>query len=436
METLLQDIRYGLRILFKRPGFTLAAVLSLSLAIGANSAIFSIVNAVLLRALPFNEPEQLTKIWDSSPRQTGERNSVSYPNFTDWREQAEAFQDMAAVYPAYLNLVGGTAPERIRVDWVSESYFRVLGIQPVLGRSFLPEEDSTPDSHPVMVVSHNLWQRRFNSDPGLVNSTVRLNDNNYTVVGIMPEGFSGVDGDTEIWLPIMMISAVRAATVLNDRGASWHEVIARLKANVTLRQAQKEIETVTARLEQSYPETNQNKGGVVIPLREEKFGKIQRPLIILLGSVGFVLLIACANVANLLLARAMGRRREIALRMALGADRKRLVRQLLTESLLLGLLGGLLGLLLAYWMLNSLVGLIPVEIPRFVKINIDGTVLGFNVAISILTGLIFGLIPALQASKTNLSGMLKEAGKGSVSGGEARRGALWSFLKSRSRWCC
>ena len=403
MDTFWQDLHYGLRMLRTRPGFTAVAVLTLALGIGANSAIFSIVNAVLLRSLPYPQPDRLMMVFTSSQR-PGWRmktSSVYDPDFIEWREQNRVFEGMAAYSGGPFNLTGSGEPERVSGAQVTANFFSVLGVKPILGRAFFAEEEQ-PGHHHVVLVSERLWRRRFGGDPALVGRMIKLDGESFTVVGIMPATFQ-FPNQADLWSP---------AVLVNNRGNAFRRVIARLKPGVTQAQAQAEMATIASRLEQEFPKSNRGLGANVVSLHEQVVGNARSALLIFLGAVGFVLLIACANVANLLLARAAARQKEIAIRAALGAGRWRLVRQFLTESVLLSLSGGALGLLLSFWGIPLLVALIPPKsIPRVEEIGIDGWVLGFTFALSLVTGLLFGLAPALQASKPELNESLKEGGQ-------------------------
>ncbi|MGB7921788.1 MAG: ABC transporter permease [Pyrinomonadaceae bacterium] len=409
--TLMQDFRYGVRMLVKKPGFTVIAVIALALGIGANSAIFSVVNAVLLRPLPFDEPERLMQVWATNAKRGQRSAPTSYLNFVDWRDQNRVFDHMAAYTGASAAFTYGETPEQLEGAGVTADLFKVLGTQPLLGRTLL-SEDERPNSR-VVVLSYGLWQRRFNGDPKIIGQQVKFDGDSTTVVGVMPKGFIfPLDRETpEFWVPLDPQEAFN-----KERGANYLSVIARLKEGTTLEQAQAEMDTIGRRLEQEYPDKNTGKGIRLISLHENVVGNVRPALLVLLSAVGFVLLIACANVANLLLARASSRSREIAIRTALGASRARIIRQLLTESLLLSIVGGAAGLLLALWGVDVLGAAIPADIPRVKDVGLDASVLLFTIAVSLLTGILFGLAPALQASKPDFNEALKEGGRGSTEG--------------------
>jgi putative ABC transport system permease protein len=416
IESILQDLRYGVRVLIKNPAFTAVAVLTLALGVGANTAIFSVVNAVLLRPLPYPDAQQLVWIWETHPNIKVE--PASLPNFTDWKNQAGSFEGMAAFISSTLALTGEGEPERIPTAFVVGDLFSVLGVSPALGRSFLAEEDK-PGNARVVILSHAMWQRRFGGDRNIINKSITLSGNPYTVIGVLPQGFkhpeSGQRKLPELYAPL------GRAPESAGRRSDFLGVVARMKPGVSLTQAQVEMNTITARLSQQYPDSNANWGVTLLPLHERVTGDVSRALWLLMGVVGFLLLIACVNVANLMLARSAARGQEIAIRRALGADRLRLVRQFLTESVLLSLVGGALGLLLAKWGITALTSLSPGNIPRLDEVRLNWPVLVFTLAASLLTGLVFGLFPALNATNPNLTASLKEGGRGSTEGSRSAR---------------
>jgi putative ABC transport system permease protein len=416
MSDIGQDLRYALRMLLKNPGFASVAILALALGIGANTAIFSVDNTVLLQPLPYKNPKELVMVWENATHLGFPKDTPSPANFLDWRGQNTVFTGMAAMARKNFNLTGVGEPERLDGRRVSANLFDLLGVQPRLGRGFLPQED-TPGTH-VVILSHGLWQRRFGSDPRIIGQALNLNGESYSVVGGMPPGVGvprGGNWKDQLWVPIAFPS--------EDAWSRAHylEVIARIKPGVTLKQAQAEMETIAAHLAQQYPETNLRIGTVVSPLHEEVVGDIRPALLVLLGAVGFVLLIACANVANLLLARAAVRQKEIALRLALGASRSRLTRQFLTESVLLAMLGAAAGLIFAVAGLRILKTFIPDMISQAGSIGIDAKVLIFTALVAVITGLIFGLAPAAQAFNFNLNETLNEGGREGAGGSKGAR---------------
>lgn len=401
MHALIKDIRYGIRSLARHPGFTLVALLTLALGIGANTAIFSVVNAVLLRPLPYDDPERLVWLWDTIRPDTNAPTSL--PEFLDWKQQSRSFEQLAAFQSGNMFLDTGDGAEDVPVGLVSPQMFSVFRVNPVVGRTFTDEE-TLPGRTRVAVVSHSLWQTRFGSDPNISGRTIQLNGRPYTIIGVMQPGFSYPERAT-LWQPLRIDPSDQ------DRGPHYLNVVGRLKSDVTLAQAQAEMSTLSARLSQQHPEKTAGHGVKIAGLTEIVVGDIGLALYIFLGAVGFVLLIACANLANLMLARIGGRQREIAVRTALGASRLRIVRQLLTESLMIAVAGGGAGLLLAIWAVSWLVSLSPDTIPRLNEIRVDARVAGFTLLVSMATGVLFGLAPALQISKPALTDALKESGR-------------------------
>ncbi|MGH9766188.1 MAG: ABC transporter permease, partial [Blastocatellia bacterium] len=405
----------------KSPNITLIILLTLGLGIGANTAIFSVVNAVMLRQLPFKNADRLVRLRESNPERGWPSFSVSYPNFLDWRARNQTFEAIAATDGANLNLNAGGDVEVIRGALISADFLPVLGVTPALGRNFLPEEDRAgPRTTRVALISHGFWRRRFGADPGIVGRTLTINDNPYTVVGVLPESFSWDAGRNELFAPL-------APDPARSRGDHRLTVIGRLKPGVSLERALADMNTIARRLAQEFPESN--KGWSVAGQKFYEWivpEQSRRSLLVFAGAVIFVLLIACSNVANLLLARGAARQKEIAIRMALGAGRFRVTRQLLAEALLLALIAGGLGLLVAMWTVEALKTMNPVALPRLNELSVDGRALAFGLLISLVTGLLFGLFPALQASRPDLNETLKEGARGSgdAAGRQGVRNAL------------
>jgi putative ABC transport system permease protein len=404
MNTLIQDIRYGLRLLLKNKGFSAVALLALALGVGANTAIFSLVNGVLLRPLPFPNAERIVYFEGRNPTQGITDSNISFPDYVDWSQQTDLFSSSSAFYTGNSNLAAdGAEPERVPRTGVTSGFFAVLGVQPALGRAFVPDDDK-PDTASVAIISHGLWKRRFGSDPGIIGKQVQISARQITILGVMPPGFEFPE-QTQIWTT----SGVKMSEEPRDN-RSW-SAIARLNPGVDVKMAQSRISAINAQHAKEFVETNKGWDANLAVLHERIVRDAKPSLLALLGAVALVLLIACANVANLLLARGAARQKEIAVRAAMGASRGRVVRQMLTESILLSAIGGVAGLLLSIWLTEVLLSIVPEGAPRMDQVGIDYRVLTFAFVISAVTGILFGLVPALQASKLDVSSSLKEGGR-------------------------
>ena len=409
LETLRQDVWFGLRLLRKSPGFTLVALLTLALGIGANTALFSVINAVLLNPLPYPHADQLVALHESKPN--FDRGSISYPNFLDWQKDNRTFSAMAVARGSAFSLTGAGDAEQVRAEFITSAFFDVLGVRPVIGRTFAPEEDQ-PGRSPVALISEGLWRRKFGGAPDVLGKSMTLNGKGFTIVGVIPASFDLLTPSfraAEIYAPIVQWN--NNWLMKRSAGLAIHG-IGRLKPGVTIGQARADMDRVTRNLAAAYPDVDKGIGAALVPLKEQMTGDVRPFLLVLMGGVVFVLSIACVNVANLMLARSRSRIREFAVRTAMGASRKRVIRQLLTESLLLSLAGGGLGLLLAAWGTRAALGALPMALPRGQEAGLDAHVLIFTAAISLAAGIFFGLAPALRTAQPDLHAMLKEGGRG------------------------
>ena len=418
LEVLSQDLRYAFRSLRKSPVFTLVIVFTLAIGIGANTAIFSIFDSAVLRPLPYADPSGLVLLWGNVQRETVERRGTSLADYADWRDQSESFDAMALYTSSGAALQGVSEPVQLTGEFVAQPYFDLLGVGPSIGRVFRSEEDQVSLRDAVVVLSGGLWQRQFGSDPGVIGRSIQLNDRSYTVIGVLPEWFRGITDEAEFWIPLRMMGSDRVFASRGNRGPA---VLGRLKDGVSIAQAQTEMNEICRRLEQAYPETNTGRGVELSPLDEELFGDVRGPLGVLLAAVALVLLMACTNVANLLLVRSEARQREVAVRTALGAGRLRVFGQLTTESLLLAFLGAAVGLLGAYWGVRALTAVSPITLPSYVQPEVDLRVAGFAILLTGIVGILLGLAPAIHLRTVQLHDVFKQSSRSST-GGRGGRG--------------
>ena len=426
METLLQDIRFGVRMLGKNGAFTFVALLTLALGIGANTAIFSVVNAIVFRPLPYSAPQQLVGVWTKDLKRPGSQYPAALPTFRDWQQQSQLFSGFAAYAFNRFHLSGNEGPDETRGVLTTANFFDVMGVKPVLGRAL----QTADERERVVVIGDVLWLRRFNADQNVLGKTINLNSETFTIIGVMPASFRFPTPEIELWSSMAPLYSIDPKSSvgdwINNRSLRGYRVVGRLRDGVLPEQAQAEMNTIAERLAKDYPDSNAGTGVVLVPLRTQMIGDYQKALVVLLVAVGFILLIACANVANLMMARTAARDREIAIRRAMGAGQFRLVRQMLTESVLLSSLGGLVGLLLATWGVQLLLGLTPKDIPRLEGVSVDRSALLFTLVVSLGTGVLFGLAPAWHARKLSLNESLREGGRGIA--GLARMKRLRSLL--------
>jgi len=419
IDTLLSDLRYSVRMFAKNPGFTFFAIGVLALGIAASTAIFSIADTVLVRPLPYRHAENLVLVWEDASAYGFPQDTPSPGNFSDWSSRNQVFEGMAAISDGSFNLTRDGNPEQITGEYATANLFSILGVSPALGRSFRPEDD-VPGAMHVAIVSHGLWERRFGADPQIIGREIWLNGVQHIVIGVMPRGFLFPDRESDLWVPSQFTKENLA-----DHGNHFLKVVARLKPGVSIQTANANLATIAQRLAGEYPNSNAKVGTFAVPLREHLAGRMRLALLVLLGAVSFVLLIACANVANLLLSRAAGRKRELAMRLTLGATRRRVIRQLLTESVLMASLAGIAGFVISIWAAKLLGSLVPVGIAPLGDVGVNAGALIFTIAVSVATGILFGIIPALRVSQIDLVTALKQGGGRAVgSGGQALRDTL------------
>jgi predicted permease len=406
MNSLLQGLRIGVRMLWKSPAIAGVAIVTLALGIGATTAIFSVANAVLLRPMPYRDTKSLIYLWGNTVRNgVVERRGASYPDFADWRAQSTSFDGMAAFSGVGTILNDHSEPERLVGEVVSANYFDVIGVQPILGRTFTPQEDDHPDTHTVAMISFNLWTRKFSSDPNVVGKAIHLDKNVYSIAGVLPKGFRGLTDSSDVYLPMMTTDA----DSITSRGSRWLQVVGRLKLGVTPQQAQTEMDAISKRLAETYPKTNDQRGVEVIGMETDTFSGVRKPLVVALTAALLVLLIACVNVSNILLARAESRHGEMAVRQALGATGGSLVRQVLAETSVPAVGGALLGLVIASFGARTLLTLSPIQLPTFVHVGVDGRVLAFSTLLALTTTFMVGLLPAMQLQHRSIGMALVES---------------------------
>src|SRR6476659_3186256 len=422
MESVVKDLKFAFRSFIKRPGFAAVAVITLALGIGGSTSIFTVVDAALLRGLPYKSPDRLYHLWEKTPKEEFSKREMSYPDYQDY-QQNNVLEGLAAYTGARVILSGDGEPEFVGGPRVSANFFSVLGVDAIVGRTFQPGEDQ-PNGPKVTVLNYGLWQKRFGGDRNVIGRALTINGESYTIVGVLPESFQFALRPNDLWLPYQPTENQRTRRFMHGTN-----LIGRLKPGVTAAQAQAELNVIAGRIEKEYNDSHAGTTMQMVPLQEEVIGSVRPILLVLLAAVGFVLLIACANVASLLLTRSLARQKEVAIRSALGASRWRVIRQLLTESIALSVIGGAAGLLIAYWGTPALVAALPQSqlnaMPFLKLLHIDGSILAFSFGLSLLTGLVFGLAPALQSSRLDLNEVLKEGGRNSSAGaGHRLRSAL------------